>query len=142
MSISAVQGLYHRKATMWIQKVHCSLLSLSINPRITILRAVDNPSLSCYQGTQQSYVRFQVLMTVSMKFRVFWDVVTLKLRVISEVWFTLMMEAVCTPETLVNFNVTTKCYIPEDSKLHTRHCENLKSHMVNLYGEATLHCVR
>jgi hypothetical protein len=27
--------------------------------------------------------------------------------------------AVCTSETSVNFNVTTRCYIPEDSKLQT-----------------------
>jgi len=29
---------------------------------------------------------------------------------------------------LVHFNVTTRRYIPEDSKLHTRRRENLKSH--------------
>jgi hypothetical protein len=40
----------------------------------------------------------------------------------------VMMEAVRTSEALVNFNVTTWHYILEDSKLHTRHCENLKSH--------------
>jgi hypothetical protein len=34
-------------------------------------------------------------------------------------------------------------YIPEDkSELHTRRRENLKSHIVNLYGEATLRCIR
>jgi hypothetical protein len=32
----------------------------------------------------------------------------------------LKMEAVCTSETLVNFNVTTWRYIPEDSKLQFR----------------------
>jgi hypothetical protein len=31
-------------------------------------------------------------------------------------------------ETSVNFNVTTQRYIPEDSKLHTRRRENLKSY--------------
>jgi hypothetical protein len=40
----------------------------------------------------------------------------------------LMMEAVRTSETPVNFNVTTRRYIPEDSKLQTRRRENLKSH--------------
>jgi hypothetical protein len=40
----------------------------------------------------------------------------------------LMMEAVRTSEMSVHFNVTTWCYIPEDSKLHTRRCDNLKSH--------------
>jgi hypothetical protein len=40
----------------------------------------------------------------------------------------LMMEAVRTSETSVNFNVTTRLYIPEDPKLHTRRRENLKSH--------------
>jgi len=37
----------------------------------------------------------------------------------------------------------TRQYIPEDnSELHTRRRENLKSHIVNLYGEATLRCIR
>jgi hypothetical protein len=40
-----------------------------------------------------------------------------------------MMEAVRNSETSVNFNVTTRCYIPEDSELHTRCRENLKSHI-------------
>jgi hypothetical protein len=38
-----------------------------------------------------------------------------------------MIEAVRTSETSVNTNLTTQCYIPEDCKLHTRRCENLKS---------------
>jgi len=42
-----------------------------------------------------------------------------------------MMEAVSTSETSVNFNVTTRRYIPEDSKLHTRRRENLKSHKMS-----------
>jgi hypothetical protein len=56
-------------------------------------------------------VRF--LMTASIKFKV----------------FALMMEAVSTSETSVNFNVTTQRYILEDSKLHVyiRRCQNLKS---------------
>jgi hypothetical protein len=41
---------------------------------------------------------------------------------------TLMMEAALTFETSVNFNATTRRYIPEDSKLHTRRRQNLKSH--------------
>jgi len=41
-----------------------------------------------------------------------------------------MMEAVYTSETSVYLNVTTRCYIPEDSKPHhTRRRENLKSHI-------------
>jgi hypothetical protein len=39
-----------------------------------------------------------------------------------------MMEAVRTSEPLVNFNETTRRYIPDDSKFHTRRRENLKSH--------------
>jgi hypothetical protein len=38
-----------------------------------------------------------------------------------------MMEAVRTSETSVTFNVATRRYIPEDSKLHTRRHGNLKS---------------
>jgi hypothetical protein len=52
-----------------------------------------------------------------MKFRIFWDVASC-----------LMMEAVRTSETSVNFNVTIRRYIPEDSKLHTHRRENLLSH--------------
>jgi hypothetical protein len=76
-----------------------------------------------------------------MKFRVLWDerrVVTLKLTDVSEVHtasiiraIALMMEAVRISETSINLNVNTLHYIPEDSKLHTRRFENLKSH--NLY---------
>jgi hypothetical protein len=40
----------------------------------------------------------------------------------------LMMEAVSTSETPVNFYETTRRNIPEDNHLHTRHRENLKSH--------------
>jgi len=39
-----------------------------------------------------------------------------------------MMEAVRTSETSVHFYLTIRRYIPEDSKLHTRRRENLKSH--------------
>jgi hypothetical protein len=45
----------------------------------------------------------------------------------------LVMEAVCTSETSVNFNVTTGRYIPEDFKLHTRHHDNLKSHTLTVF---------
>jgi hypothetical protein len=39
----------------------------------------------------------------------------------------LMMKAVRTSETSVNIYLTTWQYIPEDSKIHTRRRENLKS---------------
>jgi hypothetical protein len=42
-----------------------------------------------------------------------------------------MMEAVHISETSVNFNVITLRYIPEDSTLHTRRRENLKSHITS-----------
>jgi hypothetical protein len=42
----------------------------------------------------------------------------------------MLIEAVRTYETSVNFNVSTRRYIPEDSELHTRRRENLKSHIV------------
>jgi hypothetical protein len=40
----------------------------------------------------------------------------------------LMMEAASTSETSVNFYQTTRRYNPEDSHLHTRRRENLKSY--------------
>jgi hypothetical protein len=75
-----------------------------------------------------------------MKFRVFWDVapcshieVDRRFRggcVLPPLLIALMMETVRTSETSVNFNVITRSYIPEDSKLHTRRRENLKSHII------------
>jgi hypothetical protein len=41
-----------------------------------------------------------------------------------------MMEAVRISESSVNINSTTRRYIPEDFKLHTRHRKNLKFHML------------
>jgi hypothetical protein len=65
-------------------------------------------------------VRFQVLMAVSMKFRVFWDVAPCSHieadRRFRGAYCRVMMEAVRTSETSVSFTVTTRCYIPEDSK--------------------------
>jgi hypothetical protein len=40
----------------------------------------------------------------------------------------LMMEAGRTSETSVDIKLRTRQYIPEDSELHTRRRENLKSH--------------
>jgi hypothetical protein len=40
------------------------------------------------------------------------------------------MEAVSTSEASVNFYRTTRCNIREDSHLHTRRRENLKSHQL------------
>jgi hypothetical protein len=40
---------------------------------------------------------------------------------------TLKMEAICSSETSVDTQRTTRCYIPEDGSLHTHRCENLKS---------------
>jgi hypothetical protein len=44
-----------------------------------------------------------------------------------------LTKAVCTSETSVKFNVTTRRYIPEDSKFHIRRLKNLKSHIVVTY---------
>jgi hypothetical protein len=41
----------------------------------------------------------------------------------------LMMEAACTSQTSVDIQLRTRQYIPEDSELHTRRRENLKSHI-------------
>jgi hypothetical protein len=45
----------------------------------------------------------------------------------------LMMEAALTSETSVNIQLRTRQYIPEDSELHTRRRENLKSHSYLYY---------
>jgi hypothetical protein len=38
--------------------------------------------------------------------------------------FTLKTEAICSSETYVNFQRTTRNYIPEDNALHNHRCEN------------------
>jgi hypothetical protein len=48
------------------------------------------------------------------------------------------MEGVRTHEMSVYFNESTRRYITEDSHLHTRHCENMKSHM-SVTGQATVY---
>jgi hypothetical protein len=48
-----------------------------------------------------------------------------------------MMEAVHTSETSVNFNMTTR-HIPENSKLHTRRRDNLKSHTQEIISNASV----
>jgi hypothetical protein len=71
-----------------------------------------------------------------LKFRVFWDVaqcshVEVDGRFRSA--YCLHHQGFIAPsETSVNFIVTTRRYIPEDSKLHTRRRENLKSHRTTI----------
>jgi hypothetical protein len=52
---------------------------------------------------------------------------------------TLMMEAASTSETSVNFYQTTQRNNPEDSHLHTRRRENLKSHLKGCKGVEWIH---
>jgi hypothetical protein len=56
--------------------------------------------------------------------KVFWNVATRSLTEIDRRFIALMMEAVSTSETLVNFCETTRRNIPEDSHLYTRRHEN------------------
>jgi hypothetical protein len=63
-----------------------------------------------------------VKLVRTTKVTVFWDVAIIA----------LMMEAAITSEMLVNFYQTTWCNSPEDSHLHTRRRENLKSHLAYL----------
>jgi hypothetical protein len=70
-----------------------------------------------------------------MKMAVFWDVAPCSLvevyrrfRGPCSIIRALMMEAATTSETLENFYQTTHRYNPEDSHLHTRRRENLKSY--------------
>jgi hypothetical protein len=59
---------------------------------------------------------------VYLKFRNFWDILR------AAPIIRAMMEAARTSETSVDISLTTRQYIPEDSELHTRRRENLKSH--------------
>jgi hypothetical protein len=43
-----------------------------------------------------------------------------------------LMEAICSSETSVDFQQTTRRYIPEDSTIYNHRCENLKFYMIRL----------
>jgi hypothetical protein len=57
------------------------------------------------------------------------DVSRVRAASIMRAMFALMVEAARTSETLVDICLTTRQNIPEDSELHNRRLENLKSHM-------------
>lgn len=46
------------------------------------------------------------------------------------------MQAICPPETSVEFQQTTPCYIPEDNIVYNHRCENLEFY--NIYVTGTL----
>jgi hypothetical protein len=84
---------------------------------------------------------FWVLTALSMKMAVFWVLAPCSLAEIyrrfrgawlpaSSGLIALMIEAVNTSETSVNFYQTTRRNNPEDSHLHTQRRENLKSHLL------------
>jgi hypothetical protein len=60
----------------------------------------------------------------------FVDVSEVRTASIIRALMTLMMKAESTSDISVNFNVTTRCCIAEDFKLHTHSRENLNSHKV------------
>jgi hypothetical protein len=62
-----------------------------------------------------------------LRMAVFWVVAPCSL---VDLLIALMMEAARTSGTLVNFYQTTRRYNPEDSHLHTRRRENLKSYLI------------
>jgi hypothetical protein len=70
-------------------------------------------------------IRFQVLTAASMKFRVFWDVLQCSQVDVDR----RFSGAYCLHHQADDVYLTTRQYIPEDSKLHTRSRENLKSHI-------------
>jgi hypothetical protein len=45
------------------------------------------------------------------------------------------MEAICSSETLVAIQQTTRRHIPEDDTIRNHRCENLKSYRVHLLHE-------
>jgi hypothetical protein len=52
------------------------------------------------------------------------------------------MEAICSSETSVETQRTTRRHIPEDDNLQNHRCKNLKSYIVSFYGEATQRHIR
>jgi hypothetical protein len=69
---------------------------------------------------------------MTLKMAVFWIVASCSLTIVS------MMEAASTSETSVSFYQTTRRNNPEDSHLHTRRRENLKSHIMTFFSKSCL----
>jgi hypothetical protein len=69
------------------------------------------------------------------KFTVFWDIAPCSHVEVGQSFIALMTEAVRISETSAHLNVTTRRYIPEDCRLHTRHHENLKYHKLYVLVE-------
>jgi hypothetical protein len=69
-----------------------------------------------------------------MKSIIFWNMAS-RIRHLLVRWFaepissTLKMEAICSSETSVETQRTTRRHIPEDDTLHNHRCENLKSYI-------------
>jgi hypothetical protein len=58
---------------------------------------------------------------------IFWDITPCS-PLSTDVSSTLKMEAICSSETSVDTQRTTRRYIPEEDTLHNHRCENLKSY--------------
>jgi hypothetical protein len=75
-------------------------------------------------------------MKSEMKSIIFWDVTPCSLPpayllVLAEIIYsTLKMEAICSSETSVATQQTTRRHISEDDTLHNHRCENLKSYEI------------
>jgi hypothetical protein len=70
--------------------------------------------------TELLLINFNGITQIPLKMAIFWDVAMMIAL--------MMMEAASTSETSVNFYQTTRRNNPQDSHLHTRRHENLKSH--------------
>jgi hypothetical protein len=65
-------------------------------------------------------VKFQVLTAVGTKMTAFWGIAPCSLvEVEVRTYIAMMMEAVCTSETSVYFNITTRRYIQEGCQLQS-----------------------
>jgi hypothetical protein len=79
---------------------------------------------------------WEFIVTKDYIYRFNWIIITL---VSCSAYFsTLKMEAIYSSETSVDFQRTTRRYIPEDSTLHNHRSENLKSYII-LINPFSLH---
>jgi hypothetical protein len=53
----------------------------------------------------------------------------------------MKMEAVCSSETLNDFQRAAQCYIAEDRTLHTHHCNSLKAYIGRTVQKLQLECL-
>jgi hypothetical protein len=118
-----IRGLFILEKDMLLLFLHkCNirfyvLNALKISLNMAVLSSNESP---CYYIHTDKYVGFEVLTAVVMKSAILWDTTPCSpLKFNRRFGVTRQIEAICSSETSVDFQRTTRRYIPEYRTLQT-----------------------